>query len=150
MGKLADIIGGTFLDGFAKVVSLWKVDPTKAMENQAEMAKIAAEMQDKILDAATEQIKAVQAVNQAEAASGSVFVAGWRPFIGWVCGSGLAFQFLLAPLATWITQLCGYSVLFPTLDSATLMTLVMGMLGLGGLRTYEKINGVESKGMGGN
>src|SRR4051794_35420203 len=55
-------------------------------------------------------------VNKQEAASQSVFVAGWRPFIGWVCGSGLATQFVIAPLVTWIAALIGHPIVFPSLD----------------------------------
>lgn len=81
-------------------------------------------------------------VNRVEAASTSLFVAGWRPFIGWVCGSGLAFQFMIGPLATWVSGLFGTSVAFPQLDLSTLLTLLLGMLGLGAMRTTEKLNKV--------
>ncbi|CAB4156291.1 Holin of 3TMs, for gene-transfer release [uncultured Caudovirales phage] len=80
--------------------------------------------------------------NKVEAASASVFVAGWRPFIGWVCGSGLAIQFIVAPMAMWIASLFGHVIQFPSLDMGTLLTLLGGMLGLGGMRTFEKLNGV--------
>lgn len=80
--------------------------------------------------------------NKVEAASASVFVAGWRPFIGWVCGSGLAIQFIVAPMSMWIASLFGHIIQFPSLDMGTLLTLLGGMLGLGGMRTFEKLNGV--------
>lgn len=80
-------------------------------------------------------------VNKVEAASASVFVAGWRPFVGWVCGSGLAIQFVVAPLATWGAELAGKHVTFPPLDMGTLLTLLGGLLGLGSLRTVEKLQG---------
>ncbi len=70
-------------------------------------------------------------INKVEAANSSIFVAGWRPFIGWICGSALAFQFILAPLAR-----------LPTLDVDQLVVVLLGMLGLGGLRTHEKVKGV--------
>lgn len=81
-------------------------------------------------------------INKQEASNPSLFVSGWRPFIGWVCGSALATQFLVAPVATWIAGLMGTVLAFPSLDMGTLMTLLTGMLGLGTLRTVEKIKEV--------
>ena len=81
--------------------------------------------------------------NKEEATHRSVWVAGWRPFIGWVCGVALAWHFVLSPviifLAAW------FNVVLPTLpvfDMGSLMTVLMGMLGLGGLRTFEKTKGL--------
>jgi hypothetical protein len=84
-------------------------------------------------------------INITEASSKSLFVSGWRPFVGWVCGLGLAVQFLVNPIFTWVAQLVGHPTPFPSLDLGTLLTLLFGMLGLGGLRTYEKLNGVAAK-----
>lgn len=81
-------------------------------------------------------------VNLAEANSNNIFESGWRPFIGWVCGSGLAYQFIVSPLLSWGSSLAGYHIIMPTLDIESLMTCLLGMLGLGGMRTYEKIKGV--------
>jgi hypothetical protein len=88
------------------------------------------------------QITAQLKVNEVEAANPSVFVSGWRPFVGWVCTAALAIQFIISPTASWIAALLGHAVAFPSLDMGTLLTLLGGMLGLGGLRTVEKINGV--------
>jgi hypothetical protein len=82
-------------------------------------------------------------INIAEASSASLFKGGWRPFIGWVCGTGLATQFLVAPLATWSATLLGHPIAFPPLDMGTLLTLLSGMLGLGVMRTAEKIKGTK-------
>lgn len=80
--------------------------------------------------------------NKVEAASASVFVAGWRPFIGWVCGAALAYQFVARPLLEFGFAAAGHPLpKLPGLDS-TLWELLFGMLGLGGLRTVEKIKGV--------
>jgi hypothetical protein len=84
-------------------------------------------------------------VNLAEAGARSTFVSGWRPFVGWICGLGLGVQFLVAPLFTWISSLVGHPTPFPSLDMGTMLTLLGGMLGLGGLRTYEKLNNVAAK-----
>lgn len=81
-------------------------------------------------------------VNKVEAASHFLFVAGWRPYVGWVAGTGLALQ-ILAPYFTWIATLCGHPVAVPVLDSKLLEGTLSGMLGLGfGLRTYEKKMGI--------
>lgn len=80
-------------------------------------------------------------INKAEAANSSVFVSGWRPGVGWTCVFGLGYSFIMQPLLAW-----GSSIWFipvpPELDMGTLITLLGGMLGLGGLRTYEKTLGV--------
>lgn len=82
------------------------------------------------------------AINQAEAASSSLFVAGWRPFIGWTCGAAFAYHLILQPLISFIVAACGHDFPLPEFDTATLNTALMGLLGLGTLRTVEKIKGV--------
>ena len=79
-------------------------------------------------------------VNKVEAASSSVFVSGWRPAIGWVCALAMGYQYLLRPFLVAFNPVLA----FPGLDD-NLWQLLAGMLGLGGLRTFEKVNGVASK-----
>ena len=84
-------------------------------------------------------------INKVEAGSSSLFVSGWRPAIGWVCALALAYQYLLKPLAMGIFPAFGVTTLaLPGLDD-NLWQLMMGMLGMGGLRTFEKVQGVASK-----
>ena len=85
------------------------------------------------------QITGQMGINKVEAASSSIFVSGWRPSIGWVCGAGFAVQFVIGPLAEWGSALYGHPVKFPQMDTGTMMPLLLGMLGLGGLRTAEKL-----------
>jgi len=85
------------------------------------------------------QITGQMEINKVEAASSSLFVSGWRPSIGWVCGAGFAVQFVIGPLAEWGSALYGHPVKFPQMDTGTMMPLLLGMLGLGGLRTAEKL-----------
>lgn len=82
-------------------------------------------------------------VNAAEAASSSMFVAGWRPAIGWVCASALAFQYLVRPLVSTVLAFAHRpDIILPTMDE-TLWQLMFGMLGMGGLRTFEKLKGIS-------
>jgi hypothetical protein len=75
-------------------------------------------------------------INEIEAQHRTVFVAGWRPFIGWVCGVALAYNFVIRDLFIWAMK---PEIVPPALQMEHLMTVLLGMLGLGGLRTYEKI-----------
>lgn len=138
---VTNLLTGGLLQGVSQLINTIR---GKNPGDAEKLAELAAKYQSDIL-AADEAARKDQAdVNKAEAGSTSVFVAGWRPFIGWVCGIGLGTQFLVAPLATWIAALCGKAIMFPPLDLGTLGTLLFGMLGLGGMRTYEKVNGVNS------
>ena len=94
------------------------------------------------LDADLKLAQGQIAVNQVEAAAPSVFVAGWRPFIGWVCGMALAYKFVLAPMAAFVLAAYGHPVVLQVLDFSEMSTVLLGMLGIGGLRTIEKIKGV--------
>lgn len=88
-------------------------------------------------------------VNEAEAANPNIFVSGWRPFIGWICGVALVYQFLLYPLAVYIASFFSEEAVTrllnaPKLDN-NLWELLFAMLGLGAMRSFEKIKGVASK-----
>jgi hypothetical protein len=82
-------------------------------------------------------------INKQEAAHKSLFVAGWRPFVGWVCGFALAYHFIVSPILTFILTISGVTQELPTFDFSQLSTILMGMLGLGGLRSYEKMKSVS-------
>ena len=81
-------------------------------------------------------------VNKAEAASKNMFVAGWRPSVGWICSIAMAYHFIVQPFLLFILNANGVDVDLPEFEFAQLSTILMGMLGLGGLRTYEKMKGV--------
>ena len=83
--------------------------------------------------------KAQIEVNKVEAISNSLFVSGWRPFVGWTCGVALCYHFVLQPFLTFVLYSFGQQITLPTFDMGTLTTILMGMLGLGGLRSYEKV-----------
>jgi hypothetical protein len=119
-----------------------------------EVAGLATNIIDKIWPNKTEQEKAeLQAalvmvqgqleVNKAEAASPSVFVAGWRPFIGWVCGAACAWNWIGLPVVkAFLPLAAGVSINMAPADLTEMLPVLMGMLGLGGLRTFEKVKRV--------
>lgn len=122
-------------------------DAGQAQAATLELQKAMLEHQGEIEKAVAEAAKAQNEVNLAEAQSGSLFVSGWRPFVGWVCGFACAYAFLLQPLFAWaatiISALAAASIpVPPVLDMSTLMGLLGGLLGLGTLRTAEKIKDV--------
>ena len=121
-------IGGKVID------RIW-ADPVQASAARLELIKIQQSGE-------LAQIVGQMDINKAEATNPNLFVAGWRPFIGWVCGAGFAVQFVIGPLGEWITNISGHPVHFPQMDIGTMMPLLFGMLGLGAYRTAEKIQGV--------
>lgn len=92
---------------------------------------------------AHEIAQAQNEVNKAEATHKSLFVAGWRPAIGWICGLGLLSNYILIPSANFVLLITGAGIVVPSLDMADMMPVLFGMLGLGTLRTYEKTKGVS-------
>ena len=82
-------------------------------------------------------------LNKQEAAHKNIFVAGWRPFVGWTCGVALAYHFIVSPIVETILIAAGVAVDLHSFEFSQLSSIRMGMLGLGGLRTYEKMKGVS-------
>ena len=82
-------------------------------------------------------------VNKAEATHKSVFVSGWRPAVGWTCCFGLASQYCIIPMSNFGLAVSGVDIVVPSLDLSEMMPVLMGMLGLGAMRTYEKTMGVS-------
>lgn len=125
----------------------------KIIPDKAAAAAAASQLQQMVATGAmTEELKQLEAItsaqsdiNKVEAASGSTFVSGWRPAIGWVCALALTFQYIVRPLAGSVMVLTGHTLpTLPGLDD-NLWQLMFGMLGMGTLRTAEKFKGVASK-----
>ena len=115
----------------------------KFIEDKDQKAALAHEIATMSEKHAVELAKGQLEINKAEAASGSVFKGGWRPFIGWVCGISFAYHFVLQPLIIFGVTVAGVEIPeLPTFDMSSLMTVMMGMLGLGGLRSFEKSKGL--------
>ena len=107
-----------------------------------ERARAEAEFNKMLLDAVVREGVDNRDTNKVEAAHRSIFVSGWRPFIGWVCGAALCFQYLVRPFWVWAAAIwLPDTPVPPTLDGM-LWELILGMLGIGGLRTVEKWKGV--------
>ncbi len=83
-------------------------------------------------------MKAQIEVNKVEAASSNLFVAGWRPFIGWTCGLGMFGNFITIPFSNFVLALVGMDIVIPLVPLETMMPVLMGMLGLGAMRSFEK------------
>jgi len=113
------------------------------IEDKDQKARLAHEIATMAQRHAQERALAQTETNREEAKHKSVFVAGWRPFIGWTCGVALAWHFVLAPLVLFIAGWSGVQLpTLPEFDMDSLMTVLVGMLGLGAFRSYEKTKGV--------
>lgn len=118
-------------------------DPQAAADAKLKALDLAQRGELAQLEADTKMALAQIDVNKAEASSGNWFASSWRPCIGYMCVLGLAYSFLIQPVLPWLAALFGKPMPpLPSLDSDVLMTLVAGMLGIGGLRSYEKTKGV--------
>lgn len=110
-----------------------RVIPDRAAADKAKL-----EVQATLLDAATKSALAQIDVNKTEAAHGSIFVAGWRPAIGWICAAALAYSYMIVPLVGFALTMAGKPVpKWPVLDN-NLWELMFGMLGMGALRSWDK------------
>ena len=141
------ILGGILKDLISPVtdiVSEVVVDKDKKKELEYKLQ----ELIDKADARYHEQMMGQIEVNKVEAAHPSVFVAGWRPFIGWTGGASIAYTFLIAPFANQIAKWAGYTGEMVVLDTASLMVLITGMLGIGGMRSFDKMKGTDNKQIG--
>ena len=128
---MADITGlGSIADLAGTVINKIWPDKTEAEKQQ--------------LAAAVMVVQGQIDINKEEAKSPSVFVSGWRPFIGWVCGSGCAWNWVALPVVKVGLAIAGSPIVVTPADLSEMMPLLIALLGLGGYRTYEKLNGVAS------
>jgi hypothetical protein len=116
---------GSLAKDIREAVKGKELDPNKQLEIAAKLAEV--------------QTK----INEAEATHRSIFVAGWRPFIGWICGLSLLYSAFIEPLSRFIAKMNGYDGAFPIIDTAITLQVLLGMLGLGAVRSYDKKNGLS-------
>ena len=129
---MADLTGlGSVADLAGTVIN--KIWPDKSEQEKQQLAAAVSLVQGQI------------AINQAEASNPSVFVSGWRPAIGWVCGMACAWNWIGLPIVKAGLAIYGHPLQLNPADISEMMPILLGMLGLGGLRTMEKVNGVAAK-----
>jgi len=128
---LGKIFGGDTIKTVGNVIDDLHFSGEEKEKLKLQMKEIDAKLKEKQLD-----------INKIEAGHKSIFVAGWRPFLGWVSGCSIAYVYLLQPLLDMILQMFNIKVDWVVLDLGQLMPLVLGILGLGGLRSFEKAKGL--------
>ena len=104
--------------------------------------KAKADIEKALIDNASKINLAQAETNKIEAGHRSIWVAGWRPFLGWVAGFGFAWVFVIAPVAQWVCALLGIHIVLPVLHTDVMMELTIALLGLSGLRSWEKSKGL--------
>lgn len=124
-----------------------KVIPNTAERERAkfELQLKLAENETKLLELFTELDKGQIEINKEEAKSSSLFVSGWRPAVGWICAFGCGWAFVLKPFADWLLAAFHSTVVTPVFNTGELTSLLLGMLGMGAIRSFEKVKGVASK-----
>lgn len=128
---MTDITGvGAVADFATNIIN--KIWPDKSEQEKQQLAGVLSIISGQI------------ATNQEEAKSPSIFVSGWRPFVGWVCGMACAWNWIGLKIALFIAAYLGHNLSIQPADISEMMPVLLGMLGLGGLRTAEKINGVAA------
>ena len=115
----------------------------KVIEDKDQKNALAHEIATMAERHAQELAKGQLEVNKTEAAHKSLFVAGWRPFIGWICGVAMLANFLLIPMANFVLDVSGSTNTIPLIELETMMPVLMGMLGLGAMRSFEKVKKVS-------
>jgi hypothetical protein len=126
----------SLIDIGSKLIDKLIPDKVQADEAKLKLLQLQQDGQLKLEEFKHEEAQSQADINKVEAQSSNLFVAGWRPCIGWMCCIGLFYQFLLQPVIMGII-----TNEFPVLDTGTLMALVTSLLGFGGYRTVEKIKG---------
>ena len=111
----------------------------KFVEDKDLRSKLNHELKTQVQQANMAQIE----VNKAQAAHPSIFVAGARPAIMWICAFGLGWQFVFQPVFIWVLAVTSYSVPMPVIPTDGLLTLTLSLLGLGGMRSFEKMKGIH-------
>jgi hypothetical protein len=133
-----DIIGGV-----VQVVNKFIPDPQAQAQMQLELAKLKQADDFKQIDAALQTAQNQTEINKEEAKSSSLFVAGWRPACGWVCAVAFGYHYVVQPSVAFGLSAFGIHVVLPQFNMDTLMTLLAGMLGLGGMRSFDKVKGTS-------
>jgi hypothetical protein len=138
MSAITDLIGG-IVSGLGKTA----IDVRTAITGVD--ASKAAELQQLAMNIDAQAMQAQASVNQIEAANTNLFVSGWRPAIGWLCGFAFALNYIVYPILNWGLAIAKVTLtpVLPQMDITTMMPVLLGLLGLGTMRTIEKANGTQ-------
>jgi len=135
---------GAILDIGSKLVDKFFPDPQQAEQAKLKLLEMQQNGELAQLAAATDLAKLQIQTNLEEAKSTNWFVAGWRPFVGWICGAGLAYVAIFEPVARFVAKVFfNYAGDFPVINTDLTMQVLMGVLGLGAMRSVEKVRGGE-------
>lgn len=137
-------LGGVFEFG-SKVLERIFPDPKDRLEAQTKLLELQQTGELAKLAAETDLAKGQMEINKIEAGSSNLFISGWRPFMGWTCGVAFAYKFTLQPFLTFILVACGSKFdpdNLPILDWSEMSPVLLGLLGLGVMKTVEKVKGV--------
>lgn len=135
------MIGDAIAQVIGKVLDRAWPDPAQKAQAAIALEELRQAGEFKAIDAELEAMRQQTAVNQVEAANPDRFVSGWRPAVGWVCASALAWHYIGRPVASWALLMSGGDQPIPQVELGDLFVILCGLLGLGGLRTVEKLNG---------
>jgi len=138
------MIGEAIAGVVGKIIDRVWQDPAEKAQAAIELQKMVQAGEFKQIDAELQAMQMQADVNKVEAASSSVFVAGWRPWSGWVCGCALAYSAILCPVMQFFARIYGYTGTFPEIDNILMSQVLLGLLGLGQMRSNDKKNGVAS------
>jgi len=136
---IGDLIAGVV----GKIIDRAWPDPAQKAQIALELEQMRQAGEFKLIDDELERSRQQTDVNKVEAASPDRFVAGWRPFIGWTCGAALGWHYIGRPLGDWVVLLTGNTAQIPAVELGDLVIILLGMLGLGGMRSTEKIMGTK-------
>jgi hypothetical protein len=128
------------MDPISAILNIGNTLINKLFPDPAEAAKAQLALMKMQQDGELATIVAQTDINKVEAASDSIFVAGWRPFVGWVGGLGFAYASIIEPLLRLIASVSGYTGEFPAIDTTITMQILFGLLGLGAMRSFDKAN----------
>lgn len=134
------------IDKVGSIASELITDKDKKNQLKIDLERLKIEEASKAEERLHQEMMGQIAINTEEAKSESVFVAGWRPAIGWIGAAGIAYSFVIEPIASWSARVMfEYGGTFPSLNYSELMILVAGMLGFGTFRSFEKVKGVAQQ-----
>lgn len=135
------MIGDAIAAVIGKVIDRAWPDPAQKAQAAQALAELQQAGEFKQIDADLQAMQMQADVNKAEASSGNPFASSWRPSVGYVCAAGLAYAAILEPLIRVLAPIFGYTGTLPAVDTAITMQILIGLLGLGGMRSAEKIKG---------